>query len=83
MDDPSQLDEDIMSGALDKPRDVGAYVRSLSERARRIACRLNSVPSVVRVGFVAGAEIAEILVRRPWEIVPTGIGDLLAASNLS
>ena len=44
------------------------------------------MPSFVSVGLVAGAEIADAfvaLVRRPWETVPTGIGDLLAGPSLS
>lgn len=48
-----------------------------------MAWRLNSVPSLVSVGFVAGADICEALALRPWEIVPTGIGDLLAGPSLS
>ena len=44
------------------------------------------MPSFVSVGFVVGAEIAEALVAlvlRPFEMVPTGMGDLLAGPSLS
>lgn len=51
-----------------------------------MACKLNCMPSLVNVGFVMGAEIADafvVLVRRPCDTVQTGIGDLLAGPSLS
>ena len=35
---------------------------------------MSSVPSEVRVGFVSGAEMTDEP-RRPWDMVPTGMGE--------
>ena len=72
-----------INGDFASPRVCVAYTRSLSDLALFIACTLSSVPSLVSDGFVLGAEIWDELARRPWEIVPTGIGDLLAGLSLS
>ena len=45
-----------------------AYARSRSALVRCIVRRLSSVPLVVRVGFVAGAEILAAAVGRPTAI---------------
>jgi hypothetical protein len=56
-------------------------IRSLSDFWRVTAKRLNSVPLVVRVGLVIGADMLDV--RRPCEIVLTGIGERGEGPNLS
>jgi hypothetical protein len=58
------------------------YPRSLSDFWRPEAKRLNSVPLLVSVGFVIGADMLDVP-RRPCEMVLTGIGERGEGPSLS